>query len=66
MHVAVEKGSLAAAAMLLISAGVERALHSQLGAGCVLIALGLVLLFTREYFKLHRWAHLSQWRGKRV
>ena len=66
LYVTVEKGSLLALAMMLIAAGVERALADNVEVGFLLIALGLMLLFAREYLKLHRWHRTSRWRGEWV
>ena len=67
MSVEVEKGSLLAVALLLVSTGAAKCVEGDPCMGVVLIAIGLGILFVREHLKLHRWAHVRTfWRGERV
>jgi len=65
-RVITEKGSIITLAMTLIASGSTQMALKNYEAGLALLAVGVILIFIREYFKFHRWHHHSYWHNKEI
>jgi len=65
-RIKLEKGSILAVAIFLISEGVSLVARGQVIDGLVCIVVGLAILFLREHLKFHRWESSTFWRGKEI
>jgi len=65
-RVITEKGGLVALGVSLISIGAGQISETNPIGGTILVALGVVVIFVREYFKFHRWHDKTYWHNKEI